>query len=150
MKRWPPAVLASCLFSLALVLAFIFIRAPHPWAWEGFDHYRDLGLALAHGQPYPTLERLWGYPYFLAICFRLFGERHWVPLVIQALLNAAIPLLVYIEARGRLGERTAVLAAALTAVLSFNNIYASTQASDRWLARTPRSNRLPAHRRWTY
>lgn len=130
MTERPPAVLLACGFSFCVVLAFIFVRAPHPWGWEGFDHYRDLGLALAHGQPYPTLERLWGYPYFLAACYRLFGERQWIPLVIQALLNALIPLLLYVDVRRRIDERTAVLAAALAAVLSFNNIYASTQSSD--------------------
>src|SRR5947209_1563350 len=119
MRGRPPAVLYACAFSLFLVLAFIFIRAPHPWGWEGFDHYLDLGLALAHGEPYPTLERLWGYPYFLAACYRLFGERQWIPLVIQALLNALIPLLLYIDVRRRINERTAILAATLAAVLSF-------------------------------
>ncbi len=129
-SRPPALVWISCGFSLLVVFGFIFVRAPHPWGWEGFDHYRDLGLAVAHGRPYPTVERMWGYPYFLAICYWIFGERQWVPLVIQALLNALIPLLVYLDAKRRVDERTAVLAAALAGVLSFNNIYASTQASD--------------------
>lgn len=123
------AVLASGL-SLIIGVLFIFVRAPHPWGWEGIDRYRDLGFALARGEPYPSLERVWGYPYFLAAFYRLFGDRQWIPLVVQAALNATIPLMVFVEARRRIDGRTAAVAALLTGVLSFNTIYASTQAAD--------------------
>ena len=29
---------------LALGLFFIFVWAPHPWGWDGFDHYHELAL----------------------------------------------------------------------------------------------------------
>ena len=37
---WPAAGM-----SLTIGLLFVFVRAPHPWGWEGMDQYRELGLA---------------------------------------------------------------------------------------------------------
>src|SRR5712692_1227388 len=91
-ERRPTIVYAACAASLALGLIFIFALAPHPWGWEGFDHYHDLALALAQGREFPTLERPWGYAYFLAAFYRVFGDRPWIPLVAQAAINAAVPL----------------------------------------------------------
>jgi hypothetical protein len=121
---------AAWMISVALGLAFIFVKAPHPWGWEGFDNYRHYALALARGEMYPTLEVPWGYPAFLAVFYRLFGDRQWIPLVVQALLNGVVPLLIYSAVRARVGEREALIAAALVACFSFNTVYASTQTSD--------------------
>ena len=121
---------AACGVSLALGLFFIFVWAPHPWGWEGFDHYDQLARAVAAGRGFPTMEVPWGYAYFLAGFYRLFGDRPWIPLVVQAALNAAVPLLVYRFARTWVEQRTAVLAALLTSVFSFNTVYVSTQSSD--------------------
>ncbi len=109
---------------------FIFVRAPHPWGWEGLDHYHDLGLLLARGESFPTTDVPWGYAYFLAPFYRLFGDRPWIPLVAQALLNGLLPWLVYAYARTEFDERTAGVAAVLTGIFSFNTVYASTQSSD--------------------
>ena len=111
-------------------LFFIFVRAPHPYGWEGFDHYRDYALVLARGDAFPTLDRIWGYPYFLAGFYRLFGDRPWIPLVAQAALNALVPILLYNEVKQRLGSRVAAVTAVLAGACSFNTIYASTQSSD--------------------
>lgn len=126
----PAAVYAACLWSLAIALVFIFIRAPHPWGWEGLDHYHDLGLLLARGESFPTTDVPWGYAYFLAPFYRLFGDRPWIPLVAQALLNGLLPWLVYAYARTEFDERTAGVAAVLTGIFSFNTVYVSTQSSD--------------------
>jgi dolichyl-phosphate-mannose-protein mannosyltransferase len=127
---WPGAVVLACLASFGLALVFIFVRAPHPWGWEGFDNYRALGLALARGEGFSTFEVPWGYPAFLALLYRLFGDRQWVPLVVQGLLNATIPAMLYRLARPRFGDRIAIVASLLVAMLSFNTVYASTQTSD--------------------
>src|SRR4030081_2634413 len=111
---------AACAASFAIALLFIFVRAPHPWGWEGFDHYHEIALELAAGRPFPTLEVPWGYAYFLAAFYRLFGDRVWIPLVAQVALNALMPLLVFAFARTWLDRPTAVLAALLTGLLSFN------------------------------
>ena len=124
------AVLAACAASLAIGLSFVFVRAPHPWGWEGFDDYHDLGRALARGDSFPTIDRPWGYAYFLAGFYRLFGDRPQFPLVAQVIANACLPLVVYAFARVEFDERVAAIAALLTGVLSFNTVYASTQVSD--------------------
>jgi hypothetical protein len=123
-------VYGACGVSLVLGLLFIFVWAPHPWGWEGFDHYHDLALDIARGRPFPTMEVPWGYAYFLAAFYRVFGDRPWIPLTIQAALNSTVPLLVFACARTWLDKPTAVLAALLTGLFSFNTVYASTQSSD--------------------
>jgi hypothetical protein len=128
--RRDATVYAACGVALTLGLFFIFVWAPHPWGWEGFDHYHQLALEVAAGRPFPTMEVPWGYAYFLAGFYRLLGDRPWIVLVVQAALNAALPLLVYRLALTWVERRTAVLAAVLTGVFSFNTVYASTQSSD--------------------
>src|ERR1041384_1086735 len=124
------SVYAASVVALLIGLFFIFVWAPHPWGREGFDHYHDLALAIAADHPFPTMDYPWGYAYFLAAFYRTFGDRTWVPLVAQALLNATIPLLVFDAARHWFDVRTATLAAMITGVCSFNTVYASTQSSD--------------------
>ncbi len=123
-------VRAACLLSFLIGLLFLFVRAPHPWGWNGFDHYHELALALASGQPFPTMEVPWGYAYFLSAFYRAFGDRPWIPLLVQVALNATTPLLLFAAARRWTDERTAALAALLLGALSFNTVYASTQSSD--------------------
>src|SRR5207237_3062320 len=88
------ALCAAWAVSVGLGLAFVFVKAPHPWGWEGFDEYRALGLLLARGGMFSTLEVPWGYPAFLALFYRAFGDRQWIPLVAQVLLNGTVPLML--------------------------------------------------------
>jgi hypothetical protein len=120
----------ACAFSFAAGAMFIILRGPHPWGWRGFDDYYDLALALARGNGYVTLERLWGYPAFLAFFYRLFGDRPWIPLLVQVAANAAIPWMIWAEFRHRIELRLALVAALLVGLFSFNTIFASTQSSD--------------------
>lgn len=124
------AVATACLLSLAIGLVFLFVRAPHPWGWNGFDHYHELALTLASGRPFPTMEVPWGYAYFLSAFYRLFGDRPWIPLVVQVALNAATPMLLFALARRWTDRSTAAVAALLLGAFSFNTVYASTQSSD--------------------
>jgi hypothetical protein len=130
-------VYAACVASFVLGLFFIFVWTPLPWGWKGIDDYGRIAMSLARGEPFPTVHLVWGYAYFLAIFYRLFGDHPAIPLCAQALLNAAVPLVLYhlvrIEAAGaapRRRERIAVTAAVLAGLFSFNTVYASTQASD--------------------
>lgn len=123
-------VWAACGVSLLLGLFFVFVWSPLPWGWKGIDFYYEIARALAHGAPFPTVHLVWGYAYFLAFWYRLFGDRQWVPLVVQVALNATIPLMLYHLVRAELGQRVAVAAALLAGLFSFNTVYASTQASD--------------------
>jgi hypothetical protein len=121
---------AGCVASLAIGLFFVFVWAPHPWGWTGFDGYQDFGAALARGEAFPTVDQPWGYAYFLAFFYRLFGVRPVVPLSAQVALNATLPWLVYRFARSEFDARVAGAAALLTGVCGFNTVYASTQSSD--------------------
>ena len=116
--------------SLALGLFFTFVWAPHPWGWQGIDQYHYLATALARGEPFATTDVPWGYAYFAAAFYWLFDERMWVPLTVQVVINATAPLLLYQLVRPLTSQRVAVLAALITGICSFNNLYASTQASD--------------------
>ncbi len=124
------AVLTASAASIAIGCVFIFVWAPHPWGWEGFDHYHDLGRMLARGAAFPTTDVPWGYAYFLAFFYRGFGDRPWIPLLAQALLNGLVPIMLYRLVSLEFDRRTAVVAAVLTGFLSFNTLYASTQSSD--------------------
>src|SRR5262245_62089004 len=123
-------VYAACAASFAIGLFFVLVWAPHPWGWQGFDNYYEYARLLARGRPYRTFDQPWGYPHFLAPFYWLFGDRPLVPLLAQVAINALMPLLVYLFARDEFDARVAAAAAALTGVLSFNTVYASTQSGD--------------------
>src|SRR6266513_5308073 len=88
-------VYAACGIAFLLGLFFIFVWSPLPWGWHGIDFYYEIALSLARGDPFPTMHLVWGYAYFLAGVYRLFGDRPWVPLCVQAIANASIPLMLY-------------------------------------------------------
>jgi Dolichyl-phosphate-mannose-protein mannosyltransferase len=123
-------VYVACAASLALGLFFIFIWTPLPWGWKGIDGYDAISVDLAQGAPFPTVHLVWGYAYFLAFFYWLFGNHPAVGLSAQAIFNASIPLMLYHIVRREMSERIAVMAAVLVGFLSFNTVYASTQASD--------------------
>ena len=116
--------------TLAIGLFFVFVWAPHPWGWRGIDQYDALAKELALGEPFSTTDVPWGYTYYLAIFYRFFGEHTWAPVTGQVFINALTPLLLFILAKPAVGQRIAALAAWITAIFSFNTIYASTQSSD--------------------
>lgn len=131
--RWldrTTTVYLAALASLLLGLFFTFVWAPHPWGWQGIDQYHELAVQLARGEPFGTTDVPWGYAYFAAAFYWLFGPRVWVPVLVQVIVNAAAPLLLYQLIRPWTTQRHAVMASVLTGLLSFNNVYASTQASD--------------------
>src|SRR5438270_175737 len=81
-------VAGACAVSFALGLAFVFIRAPHPWGWQGFDHYDDLGRTLA-GVALGCAAQL--RPNLLLLPLAVGAVMLWrrVPLVTVALVCAA-------------------------------------------------------------
>ena len=123
-------VTAASIITLAIGYFFIFVWAPHPWSWQGIDAYHELAKALARGEPFQTTDVPWGYAYYAALFYRFFGERIWIPLVVQATLNGAVPFLLYRLVEPLAGRRVAVLSALIVGLFSFNTIYASTQSSD--------------------
>lgn len=123
-----PAIAAAS--SLALGLLFIFIWAPHPWGWFGIDQYHQIAIDLAAGRPFPTIDVPWGYGYFLAGFYWAFGPTPVPALLAQVVLNACVPLLAHRVAVRLFDAHVASVTAVLVAVLSFNTVYASTEASD--------------------
>jgi Dolichyl-phosphate-mannose-protein mannosyltransferase len=123
-------VAAACAISLAMGLVFVFVWSPLPWQWKGIDGYYEIALSVARGESFPTIHLVWGYVYFLALWYRLFGDHPWVPLCAQVVLNATIPLMLYRMVRIEIGPRVATVTALLAGIFSFNTVYASTQASD--------------------
>jgi Dolichyl-phosphate-mannose-protein mannosyltransferase len=128
--EWDKAWLLPVVSSIALGLFSLFVWSPLPYNWEGFDGYYNLGLSLARGEAYPTMHRIWGYPFFLAFFYRFFGERLWIPLVAQVLLNSLIPLMVYRMVRLLIDKKIAAISALLVGFVSFNTLYTATQSSD--------------------
>lgn len=124
------AVPAAMAVTWALGYFFIFVWAPHPWSWQGIDSYHELAKSLARGESFQTTDVPWGYAYYAAFLYRTFGERVWLPLVIQAALNGLVPWLLYRLIAPLAGRRIAVLSALIVGVFSFNTVYASTQSSD--------------------
>lgn len=126
----PHAVRAASIVTLLVGYFFIFVWAPHPWSWKGIDAYHELAQVLARGEPFPTTDVPWGYASYAALFYWLVGDRIWVPLVVQATLNATIPIMLFKLVMPLAGRRVAVLSALIAGLFSFNTIYASTQSSD--------------------
>jgi hypothetical protein len=126
----PRVMVLAPLTTLAIGLFFVFVWAPHPWGWRGIDQYDALAKELANGEPFSTTDVPWGYTYYLAIFYRFFGDHTWAPVTGQVFINALTPLLLFMLARPAVGQRIAALAAWITAIFSFNTVYASTQSSD--------------------
>ena len=123
-------VAVASLITLGLGLFFTFVWAPHPWGWQGIDQYHELAKALARGEPFGTTDVPWGYAYYGALFYWLVGDRVWVPVLAQVIINTAAPVLLYRLAQPLVGARTATLSALILGIFSFNTVYASTQASD--------------------
>lgn len=122
--------LLASLFTLVLGLVFTFVWAPHPWPWEGIDQYHDLARAIVRGDGFLTTDVPWGYAYYLAAFYYVFGYTPVAPILGQLILNAGMPLLLFALVKPLAGQRTAAVAALIVGVFSFNTVYASTQASD--------------------
>ena len=133
LQRWldsPRSLLWASLTTLTIGLVFVFVWAPHPWSWRGIDQYDELARALVRGEPFGTTDVPWGYAYFVAVFYRLFPNVPWATVTAQVVINALAPILIYRLAAPAVGRRTAMIAAWITAIFSFNTIYASTQTSD--------------------
>jgi len=120
----------ACAVSLAIGLFFLFVWSPLPWGWEGIDFYNDRAVRLAAGLPFDTTDVPWGYAYYVAAFYAVFGNHPWIPLVVQVTLNALVPWLLFRLVQPLMGRRVAVLSALMAGLFSFNTVYASTQSSD--------------------
>ena len=85
----------------------------------------------ATGAPRPTLIRLPGYPLFLAVCFRVFGLDHFVPvLFVQAVVDLGTCCLLSATAWSLFGKRAGITALWLAALCPFTANYAAAPLTE--------------------
>jgi 4-amino-4-deoxy-L-arabinose transferase-like glycosyltransferase len=125
----------SALWAISLIAilhgAFyvVYLRPEWGTAWGDREGYVRLGAALAESGRFtrypdspvfvPEVLRTPGYPAFIAVFYRLFGIGNDVAVAIaQVLILPLLCLLVYALTRRLASERTAIAAAAMTALFS--------------------------------
>lgn len=130
---------------LAVVHAAIFIVYQRPdWevAWSDQGGYQQLGAAMARSGEFtrfpdspifiPEVIRTPGYPAFVAVIYKLFGERTLPVAIAQAFVFAAICLLVFAITRRIAGERAATVAAVMTALFPPLPYYGALVLTEVW------------------
>src|SRR5687767_8425435 len=130
---------------IALIHAALFIVYQRPdWdvAWDDQGGYKQLGAALARSGEFtrfpesptfiPEVIRTPGYPLFVAVVYRLFGEHTLAVAIAQAFVVALICLLVYALARRVGGERVAQAAALMTALFPPLPYYGALVLTEVW------------------
>ena len=130
---------------IALIHAALFIGYQRPdWdvAWDDQGGYKQLGAALARSGEFtrfpesptfiPEVIRTPGYPLFVAVVYRLFGEHTLAVAIAQAFVVALICLLVYALARRVGGERVAQAAALMTALFPPLPYYGALVLTEVW------------------
>src|SRR5688572_19659770 len=141
----PPRTRAA-LVLIALAHAAFFITYQRPdWdvAWTDQGGYKQLGAAMARSggeftrfpeSPIfiPEVIRTPGYPAFVAVVYRLFGEHAMPVAIAQAFVFALICLIVYAIARRVAGERTAAVAAIMTALFAPLPYYGALVLTEVW------------------
>jgi len=89
------------------------------------------GFIVTAKGPQPTLIRLPGYPFFLAICFALFGAEHYTAVMyVQCLFDLFTCLLVAALAGRLFGARARMAALWLAALCPFTATYAAAPLTE--------------------
>lgn len=141
----PPRTRAA-LVVIALAHAAFFITYQRPdWevAWSDQGGYQQLGAAMARSggeftrfpeSPVfiPEVIRTPGYPAFVAVIYRLFGERTMPVAIAQAFVFVAICLIVFAIGRRIAGERAATVAAFMTALFPPLPYYGALVLTEVW------------------
>jgi hypothetical protein len=127
------------------VHAAFFIAYQRPdWdvAWTDQGGYKQLGAAMARSGEFtrfpdsptfiPEVIRTPGYPAFVAVVYRLFGQ-HTLPVAIaQAFVFVLICLIVYAITRRLAGDRPAIVAAIMTALFPPLPYYGALVLTEVW------------------
>ena len=131
---------------IALAHAAFFITYQRPdWdvAWSDQGGYKQLGAAMAKSggeftrfpdSPVfiPEVIRTPGYPAFVAVIYRLFGEQTLPVAIAQAFVFVLICLVVFAIAKRIAGERAATLAAVMTALFPPLPYYGALVLTEVW------------------
>jgi len=136
-------LIAVTLIALAHAAFFIWYQQPD-WdvAWSDQGGYQQLGAAMAKSGKFtrfpdspvfiPEVIRTPGYPAFVAVIYRLFGERTLPVAIAQAFVFALICALVYAIARRVAGDRVAAVAALITALFPPLPYYGALVLTEVW------------------
>jgi 4-amino-4-deoxy-L-arabinose transferase-like glycosyltransferase len=122
--------LAALLFRLYFVL-FLPVVSGDSYVYANLAKtlltHHVYGLSGDNGAYSASLIRLPGYPYFLALVFKLFGMDNWpAVMVIHAFIDTITCLLIAAIARRVINERAAKIAFVLAAFCPFTVNYAGT------------------------
>src|SRR5687767_11818898 len=142
----PPRRTLILIVMIALAHAALFIIYQRPdWevAWSDQGGYKQLGAAMARSggeftrfpeSPVfiPEVLRTPGYPAFVAVIYRLFGERTLPVAIAQSLVFALICLIVYAIATRVAGDRAATVAALMTALFPPLPYYGALVLTEVW------------------
>ena len=138
-RRWLPPVLA-----LSLRLAFLI--AVRPWdpaverrsvvVFDSIGYHEQAVTLLEHGRfaraalapPDAIMAPI--YPLFVAACYRAFGQRPWVVLLIQCLIDSLSAFLLVACMSRWFGPATGFLAGLLYALDPFLVLYCSMMLTD--------------------
>jgi 4-amino-4-deoxy-L-arabinose transferase-like glycosyltransferase len=94
------------------------------WLQRGIYGFTETGRIPGSFQIRPTLIRLPGYPFFLALCFRIFGiENFTAVLYVQAVADLLTCCLVGALARRLFGVRAGLIALWIAALCPFTACY---------------------------
>ena len=130
---------------IALVHSALFIVYQRPdWevAWSDQGGYKQLAAAMARSGEFtrfpdsdvfiPEVIRTPGYPAFVAVIYKLFGERTLPVAIAQGFVFALICLIVYAIAKRIAGERAAICAAFMTALFPPLPYYGALVLTEVW------------------
>jgi 4-amino-4-deoxy-L-arabinose transferase-like glycosyltransferase len=136
-------LIAVVLIALAHAALFIaYQRTDWEVAWSDQGGYQQLGAAMARSGEFtrfpdspvfiPEVIRTPGYPAFVAVIYKLFGERTLPVAIAQAFVFALICLIVYALTRRLAGERGATVAALMTALFPPLPYYGALVLTEVW------------------
>jgi 4-amino-4-deoxy-L-arabinose transferase-like glycosyltransferase len=141
----PPRRTLILIVMIALAHAALFIIYQRPdWevAWSDQGGYKQLGAAMARSGEFtrfpespvfiPEVIRTPGYPAFVAVIYRLFGTSTLPVALAQALVFALICVIVFVLARRIAGDRTATVAAMMTALFPPLPYYGALVLTEVW------------------
>ena len=141
-----PVLWLICLVAVVHTAIFIaYLRPDWNLSWSDQEGYKRLGAALAETGRFtrypdspvfvPEVIRTPGYPIFVAVIYRLFGVGNDLAVTAaQAVVFAALCLLVYRIGCRVAGDRSGVVAAALTAVFAPLPHFAALVLTELWTA----------------
>lgn len=98
---------------------------------KNWVHHGVYGFADSPDGPAPTLIRLPGYPIFLALCFRIFGDDQYnAVMLVQTLVDLGTCVLLWDLVRRHFGRRAAMVVLWIAALCPFTANYVAAPLTE--------------------